>query len=154
MRLSTKLEADPAQKAEKIAQMEAGSLFQDITGKAQNVGPREENDHYSETETARLSVKKSRRSQQVYSLKHQLGKILMGLADSTMLRKFTSGVVRWLAQRSPDRNQAPLGQIQISTRARCVQATRPTPLDGKKRCKKDEATDIGARRMERELKGT
>ena len=58
MRLSTKLEADPAQKAEKIAQMQAGSLFQDITDKAQNVGLREENDHYSDTETARLSVRK------------------------------------------------------------------------------------------------
>ena len=89
---------------------------------------------------------------QVYSLKHQLGTIVMVFIDSAMLKKnsaaeWRSGQLVGLANQRPlDRNEAPLCQIQINERVQCVQATRPIPFDGKKDAKKDEATDIGTKR--------
>ena len=90
----------------------------------------------------------------MYSLKHQLGTILMEFADSTMLKKICqrSGAVAspkapgskpGSAMPNPNQPESPL-RPSHSTHA----------VGWKKRCKKDEATDIGTRRMEKEPKGT
>ena len=65
-------------------------------------------------------------------------------------------VARWLAQRSLDRGQASLCQIQVRESS-ALQPPDRRPLKGEKTektQKKDEATGIGTRRMGRRLKGT